>query len=465
METTSELGSARRAKRRFLLALFSVALIGFCARAWFATVVVPETSLPADPYTYHLMGTNMADGLGYVRPAEINLPEAALTPTSEFPPGLPAIVAVSTKLGARTPERQALLTSLVGAGTVVLIGFAGRRIGGVAVGLVAAGIVALHPLIVQPDAILMSEGPYIFGVSAVLLAAFAAWDHPEKWWRWCVFGGVIGLTAMVRAEALLFAPLLILPLAVVRRRDVRRALASIAVGGAALLLIVGPWMIRNAVTFNRFVPIGSNSGVVVLGANCPEVYSGREIGSWSFGCVAITASLEPEKSLISREGLSEVDVYNNWMDAGLRYLGFNSTDLVKVVPVRILRTAGLWNPAAQLDFDTAEGRNRTAQVAGFFVHWLLLPFAVGGAFVAWRRGRGLASIVLVPVAIAVIDSGILYGSTKMRATAEPSLALFAALGLVAGVVALKDRRSRAQQSSFAVDSPAAPRHLGRLAKP
>ena len=185
----------------------------------------------------------------------------------------------------------------------------------------------------------------------------------------------------------------------------------------------------------------------------------------SFGCVAIAASLEPETSPISRKGLSEVDLYNNWMDAGLRYLGSHSTDFVKIVPDRIIRTARLWNPATQLDFDTTEGRNRNAQVAGFIVHWLLLPFAVGGAFVAWRRVRGLASIVLVPVAIAVIDSGILCGSTKMRATAEPSLAIFAALGLVAGVMALKDRRSRADQSSIDFESLADPRFPEQLVEP
>jgi 4-amino-4-deoxy-L-arabinose transferase-like glycosyltransferase len=443
MTTTAEYEAARRARRRFLLALLGLAFVGFVARAWFATDVVPETSLPGDPRTYHLLGRNLADGLGYVRPAEVNLPDAAFTPTAEFPPGLPAIIAVATELGARRAERQALLTSLLGAGTVVLVGLLGRRLAGPAVGLVAAGIAAVHPLMVQPDAVLMSEGPYFFAISAVLLGAFAVWDHPRQWWRWAVLGALIGLAALVRPEALLLAPMLVLPLAIVRRRDAfGRGAGALLVAGAVLVLVVTPWTVRNFARFDEFVPIASNNGVVVLGANCDDVYSGREIGAWSFGCIAVTASLTPERSRIRADGPSEVEVYDYWRSEGVKYLRAHWTRLPVVVPVRVLRTAGLWNPAAQLDFDVPEGRNRTAQAVGFAVHWVLLPFAVGGAVWAWRRRRGLTAILLVPIAMALLDSAVFYGSTKMRAAAEPSLAVLAATGIVAAVLAVRAHRLR-----------------------
>ena len=448
MTTTARSDAALRSRRRFLLGLLGLALLGFVARAWFATEVVPETSLPGDPRTYHLLGRNLADGLGYVRPAEINLPGAALTPTAEFPPGLPAIIAVATELGARSPERRALLTSLLGAGTVAWVGLLGRRLAGPAVGLVAAGIVAVHPLMVQPDAVLMSEGPYFFAISAVLLSAFAAWDHAGQWWRWAVLGALIGLAGLVRPEALLLAPALVLPMAIARRRDAAwRGVGAFVLAAAVAVLVVTPWTVRNAVKLDHLVPVASNNGVVVLGANCDDVYSGREIGSWSFGCIAVVASLTPERSRISADGRNEVQVYDFWRSEGLEYMRDHWTRLPVVVPVRVLRTLGLWNPADQLDFDVPEGRNRTAQTIGFVVHWVLLPFAIGGAVWAWRRRRGLTAILLVPVAIVLAESALFYGSTKMRAAAEPSLAVLAATGVVAAVLALRARRLPAPPAS------------------
>ncbi|MFA5884517.1 MAG: glycosyltransferase family 39 protein [Acidimicrobiia bacterium] len=431
---------AARARRRFLIGLGCIALLGLAIRVWFATVVVPHTSLPGDPRTYHYLGTNLAEGLGYVRPAQINLPAAALTPTAEFPPGLPALIAVATKLGAHSPERQALLTALLGAGTVAMVGLLARRLAGFGAGLVAAAIVAVHPLFIQPDTVLMSEGPYFFTVSAVLLAAFAVWDHAEQWWRWAVLGALIGLGALVRPEALLFIPFLALPIAIVRRRVAWHLLGGFAVACAVLAAVVAPWIVRNAAEFDELVPIASNAGVVVLGSNCDQTYSGRSLGSWDFGCVAVVAAIDPDRSQIERGGPTEVEVYDYWRSKGFAYMGDHLGSLPKVVPVRVLRTLGLWNPSAQLDFDVPEGRNRTAQTIGYAIHWVLLPFAVAGAIWGWRRRRGLTAILLVPIGVAVLDSALFYGSTKMRAAAEPSIAALAAVGMVAALAAVRARR-------------------------
>ena len=431
---------AARARRRFLIGLGCIALLGLAVRVWFATVVVPHTSLPGDPRTYHYLGTNLADGLGYVRPAQINLPATALTPTAEFPPGLPGLIAVATKLGARSPERQALLTSFLGAGTVAMVGLLARRVAGSGAGLVAAAIVAIHPLFFQPDTILMSEGPYYFMVSAVLLGAFAVWDHAEQWWRWAVLGALIGLGALVRPEALLFVPLLALPIAIARRKAAWHLLGGFAVAFGVVAVVVAPWIARNAAAFDTVVPIASNGGVVVLGSNCDATYSGRAIGSWDFGCVAVIAAVDPDRSQIERDGPNEVEVYDYWRSKGLEYMGDHLGSLPKVVPARVLRTLGLWDPSAQLDFDVPEGRNRTAQAVGYGIHWVLLPFAVAGAIWAWRRRRGLTAILLVPIAVAVLDSAIFYGSTKMRAAADPSIAVLAAVGMVAAVAWARARR-------------------------
>ena len=62
-------------------------------------------------------------------------------------------------VGLKTIEQQRLVMCFVGSVTVLLIGLAGRRLGGRTVGLVAAAIAAFYPMLFQADAALMPR-PY-----------------------------------------------------------------------------------------------------------------------------------------------------------------------------------------------------------------------------------------------------------------------------------------------------------------
>ena len=142
-------------EHRFALSLAAVAVLALGVRIVFTLGHGPTNPI-ADPRTYHLLGVNLADGLGYIRPPQIAGVGRAHLPTAEFPPLFPALIAAVTVLGARSPTSQALAMCFVGTGTVVMIGLLGRRFAGTAVGLVAAGLAALHPLVFQPDGVLMS---------------------------------------------------------------------------------------------------------------------------------------------------------------------------------------------------------------------------------------------------------------------------------------------------------------------
>ena len=94
----------------------------------------------------------------------------------------------------------------------VLIGLLGRRVGGDAVGLVAAGIAAVSPNIWVNDGLVMSETVTNLTVVGALLLAFAAYDRPSTR-RFAALGAMCGLAALARAELLLFVPLLAVPIA------------------------------------------------------------------------------------------------------------------------------------------------------------------------------------------------------------------------------------------------------------
>ena len=66
-------------------------------------------------------------------------------PSALHPPMWVSVLGITAFLGAHTYLPQQLVASAIGTGTVVAIGFAGRRIAGARIGLIGAGIGAVYP--------------------------------------------------------------------------------------------------------------------------------------------------------------------------------------------------------------------------------------------------------------------------------------------------------------------------------
>jgi N-methylhydantoinase A/oxoprolinase/acetone carboxylase beta subunit len=86
-------------------------------------------------------------------------------------------------------------------------------------------------------------------------------------WRWVVLAGVLaGLTCLTRANALVLLLPLGLAVWTVRPRFSVRALAAPALLVVLALVTISPWTIRNAVTFHRFIPVSTQLGSALAGA-------------------------------------------------------------------------------------------------------------------------------------------------------------------------------------------------------
>ena len=88
------------------------------------------------------LGRHLADGEGYIRPAEF-LDDGTRIPTAEFPPVFPTILAVLDTVGVGSPTGQRLAGALLGGLTVIAIGLLGNAVAGRAVGITAAWVAAL----------------------------------------------------------------------------------------------------------------------------------------------------------------------------------------------------------------------------------------------------------------------------------------------------------------------------------
>ena len=431
--------------RSFLIAVLAIAVIALAVRVAFVLVVNPTLPDPGDATAYHLLANNLADGHGYIRPFDFKILHVS-RPTAEYPPLFPALLSVPAYLGAKSVDAQRLFLCFVGAGTVALIGFLGRRVGGPIVGLVAAAIAAVYPMLFLGEAVLMAECLFAFLVTAMLLLAYRAADAPTPL-RFAALGLVIGLSALTRAEALLFAIVLVIPLALgIRSLATKRRILLAGVAAAVAVLTVLPWTIRNAARLHAFVPISNNIGTAVDGANCDLTYSGAQIGLWreTFTTFGDAARRHPQAEAcfegfdIRRRDFDEAEVANFHRSSGVTYARRHLSRAPLVLAVRELRTWGLYAPRQQINFESLEGRPRSWQEVGTVMYWVLLPLAVAGAVVLVRRRARVWPLVSTAVVVSV-TTALTYGQQRFRTAAEPAIVVLAAVAV--GAVLVR-RRSR-----------------------
>ena len=422
-------------QRSFLVALGAIAVGALAVRIGFVLVVNPRLPELGDAAAYHLLANNLADGHGYIRPFDFRLLHVERA-TAEYPPLFPALLAVPSFLGAKSVDAQRLFLCFVSTGTVVLIGLLGRRVRGPVVGLVAALLAAVYPMLFLSEAVLMSESLFALLVTASLLLAYRAADAPSPL-RFAALGVVLGLSALTRAEGLLLAVILVIPLAVgLRTLSMRRrlSLAGVAIGVAVLVVV--PWTARNAVRLHAFVPISNNIGTAVDGANCDLTYSGSEIGFWRAKFLQSDAARRRPQAQacfegfdIGRRDFDEADVANSHRSDGIAYARDHLTRVPLVVAVRELRTWGLYAPRQQIEFEALEGRPRRWQAVGTVMYWVLLPLALFGIVLLVRR-RVRVWPLLSTGFVVIATTAFTYGQQRFRIANEPSILVLAAVTLV-----------------------------------
>jgi hypothetical protein len=409
----------------FPLQLAAIALAALLVRVLHTLLVADDVQGVGDYFFYHGSANLLADGRGYIDPFLSRAGDPYFT--ALHPPGWPVVLSVTSWLGIEGELGHKLVGAPIGAAVVVLVGLIGRRAAGERAGLVAAGIAALYPTLIAADASLMSETLYGLLVAAALLLALRMLDAPTAAGA-ALLGAAIGLAALVRGEALLFVPLLALPLAWAGARDQRVLRLAAVLAGVAIVVL--PWTARNWAQLDRPILISTNDSTVVAGANCDQAYAGPDKGFWRLDCIS-------ER----RPGLNEAEQAEIWRDEGIEYARDHFGRMVGVVaPIRVLRTWDLWQPRRQVTL--AEGRSHTVQRIGNVVYYALLPLAALGAWLLWRVRRGPALVLASPAVVVTISSVLGFGLPRFRHAAEIALVVLAGVALSRLPELIRARRAR-----------------------
>jgi 4-amino-4-deoxy-L-arabinose transferase-like glycosyltransferase len=400
----------------FRRALIGIALGGLALRLIYAYAIVKSRPLLGDALEFQQQANLLADGHGYIQLGAWQFSHVAL-PTADKPPVYPFLEAFISLLGGRTWAWHDLVGVLAGTATVVVVGLLGNRVGGQRVGIVAAALAAVYPLLIAADGSLRSESVYALLVTLVLLAALRLRESPSTR-RAALLGAAIALAALTRGEALLLLVLLPFGLA-----GLRRGLVSVV----ACVLVLSPWLARCWIAFGQPVLISTNVGGLLAGANCPQTYSGPLLGQWTLACLPA-----PRYTNEAREA-------NRMRDIGLRYAIDHAGRLPVVIAARLGRSFELYRPREQWTMEGFyEGRNLKVEEAGVLTYYVVVLLAVVGAL-ALRRRRGPWGVLLAPVIVVAFVSITAYGFTRFRVAAEPGLIVLAAVAID---VLLKRWRSR-----------------------
>jgi 4-amino-4-deoxy-L-arabinose transferase-like glycosyltransferase len=385
-----------------------------------------------DALTFHKDAAHLAAGEGFRRAFEH-------TPTAEHPPLHIVWLALIDLLGGHGTLAQKFVMCFVGTGTVVALGFLGRRVAGPGAGLIAAGIAAVYPLLWVIDGSLMSETWYALLITLTLLAAFAYADAPS-WKRAAVLGLCIGLATMTRGEAIGLLILLAAPLAWRVQPAWRGRLRAFGVILAAFLVLLAPWTTRNLLTFEEPVLISTNGDGVFVGANCPGAYYGELKGAWDYSC--FTNRAPGDESQYSK-------VYRT---RGIDYARDHAGRIPKVVVYRLLREFDFYRPTQSAILMASEGRYYDVAKWGIRTYWVLFPLFLIGGWLLWRRRDPGLWILASPVVLGIAVAAVVYGSTRFRVVMEPVIVVLAAVTLDALAARVRAQRAGAPESDAAASS-------------
>ena len=230
-----------------------------------------------DGFLYHLYAKSIAAGDGYT-----NLDGS---PGILWMPGWPAYLAALYRVFGDAGRVALLSNAALGAATAVLVATLGVRWFGRRAGLVAGWLYALWPGVVYYTATFFTETTFSFLLASTLALLAAGADARRRRAVWFAAGGLaLGLCAMVKAEPLALAPVvLLLVFSACRGAGDFARLAVVTFAATAAVIL--PWSIRNYAVFGRVIPTSVNGGFVAYLGNHRGATGGGDFAfaTWYWG--------------------------------------------------------------------------------------------------------------------------------------------------------------------------------------
>jgi hypothetical protein len=276
---------------------------------------------------------------------------------------------------------------------------------------------------------LMSEPLAATLLSGGVLAVLWAWEGGS--WRWLLPGALFGALALTRPEYLGVAVLVAaVTFAREARGDWRLSLTRAAIFLGALVVVIAPWTLRNAIALDRVVPISTGGGQVLFSgtylpsdgdpekvggeviAENPDLFQPQDAERLRLEQILARLAAAEHPGMETDKALSKMgkdQLGDDISDEPLEYAGFVATKVWRI-----------WSHGP---------RDVMREPIWEVLHWLLIAFGLLGlALLAWRRRWEALLLGTIFLAITAI-SALLVASPRRVLVLVPLLAPLATVSI------------------------------------
>jgi tetratricopeptide (TPR) repeat protein len=351
-------------------------------------------------------------------------------------PLYPYVLAAIFRLFGESIMAARIVQAIGGSLVVLLTYLVGKRVFRPSVALVGSIMLALYGTITFYEGQLLMEWlGTLLNMSA--LYVLHRWSDRPGLGKYVLVGFLIGLSALARANVLVFAAVVALWILFVQRD--RRRWAAVGALAASVTVAILPATIHNYVASRDFVPITSNGGVNFYVGNSDEA-TGIFYPPKGINLVTDDAVEKYVERLLGRE-LKPSELSNYWYVEALDFiLSHPDRELRLTLKKAAMYLNGYEVPQIE-SYDAARAAHSTLRML-FVNFWMLVTLGLFGVLYLlkdWRKYFLLMGYVL-SLSLSII---VFFVTARYRTQITPVLALFAAhaLIIVAPAVVLDLRHS------------------------
>jgi 4-amino-4-deoxy-L-arabinose transferase-like glycosyltransferase len=382
-------------------------------------------------------------------------------PSAYFAPGFPYFVAAVDLIdghairGGAAVHPARLSQAVLGTITVALIGLVAFELFGTTAGLIALGLAAAYPVLIEMSGALAAENlltALILGAVYCGLRVRRARGRASAY-GWVAGAGVLtGLATLTHENAILVLPVLLVP----AWRAKPGSLAAPALLIATAALTIAPWTIRNAAVMHRFIPVSDETGITLVGTYNPASASDPQVPyKWR-----IFYGIPGERGLIHQAPhLTEPQLGDRLQRQAVKYIRAHPLAPLSVAFHNTLRMFELEGTFAWHASAAAQGIPTWRAGVGVVSFWIMCTLALAGAFTRLVRAAP-KWIWWVPLLLALSVVVVNVETPRFRAPVDPFLVLLASAGLATAAGWATSRLRRAPVVREARDAvPAGPGQL------